>query len=96
MRSEGDAAGYEEDCYPIDKASTNKDKDSTQVKMACMKNGVLYPTLRLNEVLGGSCHGPTFRVPHGELLGARQRPNKDSHVFRKLNSGCILAKHCKT
>ena len=36
-----DAASCEENCDSDDKASTDKSKGSTQVEMACMKNGVL-------------------------------------------------------
>ena len=82
MRSEGDAAGYEEDCYPIDKASTEKDKDSTQVKMVCMKNGVLTRFCDSTKYSGAPDVGLPFGCPtvtyqvHAQVQGGFVSPKE--------------------
>ena len=105
MQPEGYAVSCEEACNSTGEASTGKDKDSTQGKMACMKNGVLTRFFDSTKYSGAPDVGLPFGCPtmkyqvhakaQDRLLQAHEGPKKHNVCPKESLGRYKHTKSCK-
>ena len=95
VQLEDEAVSCEEAFDAVGGTSTDKDKDSTQGEMACMKKRVLTRFFDSTKYVEATDVGLPFGCPHDELPCARQSPRRTHMCLGNLMSVVYLLKQCK-